>query len=178
VTDEPIDESGAQSTAPPADLPAVGWADAAVAPGPVSPSGLIPIGAALAVIGGIAGVLAVILPYANFIGGDGFALIPLLSPGSSGASLWLGIEPLALAVALVLLGFVGLLRPVPLIAGLTLGLGVALLLNHGGFLVYLVDPAIDGNPEAGLIAGVAAGAVATLGGLISIATRPRRDVAG
>jgi hypothetical protein len=166
VTDEPIDEPGAT---PPADLPVVGWAGTMVAPEPGSASGLIPIGAALAVIGGVAGVLAVVLPYANFIGGDGFALIPLLNPGSSGASIWLGIEPLALAAALVLLGFAGLFRPVPLVAGLTLGLGVALLLNHGGFLVYLVDPAIDGNPEAGLIAGVAAGVLATLGGLISIA---------
>jgi hypothetical protein len=159
--------------APPADAPVVGWGSTHAAPGPVGASGLIPIGAALAVIGGVAGILAVILPYANFIGGDGFALIPLLNPGSSGASIWLGIEPLALAAGLVALGFAGILRPLPVVAGLTLGLGVALLLNHGGFLVYLIDPQIDGNPEAGLIAGVAAGGLAAVGGLVSIATRPR-----
>jgi len=81
---------------------------------------------------------------------------------------------LALAIGLVVLGFAGLVRPTRLGAGLTFGLGIALLLNHGGFLAYLFDPQIAGNPETGLLVGVGAGALATLGGLVSMATRAKR----
>jgi hypothetical protein len=143
------------------------------APADSAASGLIPIGAALSIIAGIGGTLSVILPYANFIGGDAFRLIPLLDPETFGPSVWLGLEPLALAIGLVVLGLAGLVRPTRLVAGLTFGLGVALLLNHGGFLAYLFDPDIAGNAETGLLVGVAAGALATLGGLISMATRPK-----
>lgn len=151
--------------------PVVGWTVAAPADSPTS--SLVPVGAVLSIVAGIGGVLSVILPYANFIGGDAFRLIPVLDPESFGASVWLGLEPLALAIGLVVVGFFGLVRPTLLGAGLTLGLGIALLLNHGGFLGYLFDPDIAGNAETGLFVGVAAGVLATLGGVLSIAAGPK-----
>jgi hypothetical protein len=173
---DPIELASERATATDADAvaPVVGWtAPGTVAAAPLA-SGLIPVGAALSIIAGLGGVLSVILPYANFIGGDAFRLIPVLDPESFGAGVWLGLEPLALAIGLVVLGFAGLVRPTRLGAGLTFGLGIALLLNHGGFLAYLFDPQIAGNPETGLLVGVGAGALATLGGLVSMATRAKR----
>ncbi|HEX8025757.1 MAG TPA: hypothetical protein VF484_06110 [Candidatus Limnocylindrales bacterium] len=134
-------------------------------------------GATVTVLAGIAGLIALFVPYVSYSDGPPFSLIPLDSIGvvgdsPDGQSLAFALEPLGVAVALIVVGVAAFAARSRLVAGLAIGLGVGLALNHGSFWMSLSDPNFEQHAAAGLYVGLAAGAAALIGGLFLALDRP------
>lgn len=143
--------------------PPVGWVQPVE--GRPRPSTLRITGSVLALAAGVAGLVSAFLPYVSYGEEPAFSLVQM--GATSGSSIAFALEPLILAGAVLVLGVVGLVVRSRLLAGLGIGLGAALMLNHGTYLLSVTSLGleIDGHAQVGMYVGLAAGISAFLGGL-------------